>query len=172
MLQLVKVFWDICRLKVGPQKVPKGTYLLASIVFAGIIVDSFTSSIFIPALSGFDVVKIVTIYDVLLLASIYLLLKLVSFEERGIQAVTAIAGSGLFISLVLLPSLLMLNSAEEEVKSFAIYILVDTVWRVAVNAHIFRHAFSINLLLAMVVSMSYLVFGLYVGDFLLPAQNQ
>lgn len=171
MLQLVKVFWDICRLKAGPQKLPKGTYLLVSAVFAGIIVDSFTAPIFIPALSGFDIVKIVTIYDVLLLAAIYLLLKLVGLEERGIQTVTAIAGSGFLISLILLPSLLMLNSAEG-VKSFAFYILVDTAWRIAVNAHIFRHAFSINLLLAMVVSMSYLVFGLYVGDLLLPAQNQ
>ena len=172
MLALIRIFWDICRLRAGPQTVPKGINLMVGAIFAGIIVDSFASSILIPKLSGLDILKTVAIYNILLLTAIFFLLKLVGYAERGVQTVTAIAASGLFISLILLPGLLMMNSVEEQVKSFAIFILIDNVWRIAVNAHILRHSFSISLLMAMILSVSYLIFGVFVADFVLPIQNQ
>lgn len=171
MFQLIRIFWDICRSKAGPQELPKRRYLLVLVILAGISADSFASSILIPTLSGFEITKTVAIYNVMLFAAIYFLLKLIGYEERAMQTITAIAGSGLFISLVLLPGLLMMNLANEEVKSFAIFILIDNIWRIAVNAHIFRHAFSISLLMAMIISVSYLLFGLLVADFLLPVQS-
>jgi len=172
MFHLIKVFWDICRLKAGPQDLPKGQYLLIATILAGIIVDSFASSILMPNLSGLDIVKIITVYNIILLATIYLLLRVVGYPFRGIQTLTAFAGSGVFITLVLLPSLLIINSAEEQAKSFVFYILADTVWRIAVNSHIFRHAFSISLLLAMILSVSYFIFGLFVADLIIPTQNE
>ena len=171
MLQLIRIFWDICRLKAGPQDLPTGRYILAAAVLAGIIIDSFSTSIFIPKLSVIDIIKLVVIYNIVLLVAIYFLLKLIGYAERAIQTVTAIAGSGLFISLVLLPGLLMMNSVDEQVKSFAIFILIDNIWRIAVNAHIFRHALSVSLLMAMILSVSYLLFGVLVADILLPTQS-
>lgn len=172
MMQLINVFWDICRLKTGPQNLPTGYYLLGATILAGIIVDSFTSSIFMPNLSGLTIFKIVAIYNVLMFAMIYLLLTLLGYANRGIQTLTAFAGSGLFITLILLPGLLVINSAGEQTKSFAFYILIDSVWRLSVNAHIFRHALSVNFLLSMILSLSYFIIGLYVGDFLIPTQAQ
>ena len=171
MLQLSRIFWGICRLKSGPQELPTGRYLLISAVLAAIIVDSFASSILIPELTNFEIINTVVIYNVVLLASVYFLLKLVGYAERGIQTLTAIAGSGLLISLVLLPALLMLNASTEEVKPFAFLILIDNIWRIAVNAHIFRHALSISLLMAMILSVSYLLFGVLVAEFLLAMQT-
>jgi hypothetical protein len=168
MLQLINVFWAICRLKAGPQDLPSGQYLMISAILAGIIIDSFATSTFMSELSDFDVVRIVSVYNLVLLTAVYLLLKLVGYAGRGLQTVTAIAGCGFFISLILLPSLLMIGSAEEQVNSLAIFILIDNVWRIAINAHIFRHALSINLLMAMILSLSYFIFGILVGDFLLP----
>ena len=169
MLQLMKVFWAICGLKAGPQDLPKGRYLLMAAILAGIIVDSFAESRLIPELSNFEIIKILTIYNVVLLAAVYYLLKLLGYAERGVQTLSAIAGSGLFISLMLLPGLLMLTSTTEQTNSFILLILIDNVWRIAVNAHIFRHAFSVRLLMAMILSVSYLLFGALVADVLLPA---
>lgn len=171
MLQLFKIFWAICRLKAGPQDLPKGQYLLISAILAGIIVDGFATSILIPKLSIVDVVFTVASYNLLLLAAIYLLLKFIGYSERSIQTLTAIAGSGLFISLILLPSLLMMNSAEEPAKSFVFFILLDNIWRIIVNANIFRHALSVGLLMALILSVSYFLFGILVADALLPAYN-
>ena len=171
MLQLSKILWAICKLKAGPQDLPARIYLLVSVILAGIIVDSFATSILIPNLPVFDVTKIIIIYNFVLLTVVYLLLKLIGYKERGVQTLTAIAGSGLFISLVLLPGLLMMNSVEEQLKSFVFLIMIDNIWRIVVNAHIFRHALSIGLLMAMILSVSYLLFGVLIADYLLPAQN-
>lgn len=171
MLQLIRIFWDICRLKTGPQNLPKGRYLLIAVVLAGIVVDSFSTAIFIPKLSITELIKVVTIYNISLLVAVYFLLRVIGYTERAIQTVTAIAGTGLLISLVLLPGLLMMDSANEQVKSFAIFILIDNVWRIAVNAHILRHALSVSFLMAMILSVSYLLFGVLVADVLLPAQS-
>ena len=170
MLQLIRIFWDICRLKAGPQDLPKRLYLLVIAILAGIILDSLTTPIFLPKLSVIDVIKVVVVYNIILLTAIYLLLKLIGYAERATQTITAIAGTGLFISLVLLPALLMMNSIDEQMKSISIFILIDNVWRIVVNAHIFRHALSVSLLLAMILSVSYLLFGALVADILLPAQ--
>jgi hypothetical protein len=171
MLQLIKILWAICRLKAGPQELPSGRNILISAILAGIFIDSFATSIFMPEKSGLEVIILVAIYNVALLMAAYFLLRLVGYAERGVQTITAMAGSGLLISLVLLPSLLMINFADETVNSQAIFILFDNVWRIVVNAHIFRHALSVNLLLAMIISVSYLVFGVLVADILLPTQD-
>ena len=170
MLRLIRIFWDICRLRAGPQDLPSGRNLLISAILAGIFIDSFSSSLLIPKLSGFEVVTAVAIYNIVLLTAVYLLLKFIGYKQRGIQTLTAIAGSGLFISLVLLPGLITMSFSEEQSKSFVLFILIDNIWRIAVNAHIFRHALSISLLMAMILSVSYLLFGVLVADFLLPTQ--
>lgn len=169
MLQLIKVFLAICRLKAGPQDLPKGHYLLIATILAGIIVDSFATSRLMPKLSAFEVLEIVIIYNVALLAAIYYLLKLLGYAERGVQTVIALAGSGLFISLVLLPSFLIITSSEELLKNFVFLWLAENIWRITVNAHIFRHAFSIRLLMAMILSLSYLFFGWLIAGVLLPS---
>ena len=171
MLQLFKIFWAICRLKAGPQDIPKGSYLLISAVFAGIIVDSFATSILIPKFSTIDIIFTVTSYNMILLFAVYFLMRFIGYSERSVQTLTAIAGSGLFISLILLPSLIMLTSSEEPAKSFVFFILLDNIWRIAVNAHIFRHAISVSLLMALILSVSYLLFGMLIADTLLPVHN-
>jgi len=170
MLQLIRIFWDICRLRVGPQTLPSGRNLLISAVFAGIIIDSYASSILISTMSSFEVFTTVAIYNVLLLAAVYLLLKIIGYEQRAMQTLIAIAGAGFFISLVLLPGLITVDLADQETKSFVLFILIDNIWRIAVNAHIFRHALSVSLLMAMIISVSYLLLGVLVADFLLQAQ--
>ena len=168
MLKLMRIFWGICRLRFNPQDLPKEKYLLIYAVFTGIVIDSFSSSILIPKLSNSEIVQTVILYNLILLLAVYLLLKVVGFAERGMQTVTAIAGSGVLISLVLLPALIVVNTKANAAVAFAFLILVDNIWRISVNAHIFRHALSIGLLMAMIVSVSYLLFGVLVADLLLP----
>lgn len=168
MLQLSKVFWDICRLRAGPQALPARSYFLIIVVLGSIIVDSFSSSILIPKLTSVEITMTIVIYYVVLLSAVYYLLKLVGYAERGLQTITAIAGSGLFISLILMPALLLVNTSPQDVKPFGFLILADNIWRLAVNAHIFRHALSVSVLMSMVISISYLLFGILVAEFLLP----
>lgn len=171
MLQISKVLLDLCRLKAGPDALPRNQVVFILLVAFSVIIDSFASSILIPTLSLLEIVNTVLVYNLVLLFAVYLLLKIVGYASRALQTMSAIAGSGLFISLILLPALLMIDTNKEQSQAFALFIVVDNVWRIIVNAHIFRHAFSIGLLLAMVVSVSYLIFGVMMANFLLPAQT-
>jgi hypothetical protein len=171
MLHLFKIFWDICRLKAGPQDVPAGRNLLIAAIIAAVIIDSFSTSILMPGLGNIEILQIVALYNIILITAMYLLLWMIGYAARGLQTLTALLATGLLISLVLLPGLLVINSAAEEVKSFAFYVLADTIWRLTVNTHIFRHAFSVNLMLAMILSLSYFIFGLFVADILIPTQK-
>ena len=171
MLQLSKILLDICRLKAAPDTLPRGPAVLIFLVIAAIVVDSVASASLITYLSAFEIVNTVVVYNIVLLSAVFLLLKIVGYAPRAVQTLSAIAGSGLVISLVLLPALLMLDSGKEQSQAIALYILIDNVWRIVVNAHIFRHALSIGLLLAMVISLSYLLFGVMIAEFLLPAKT-
>lgn len=71
MLQLSKILWAICQLKAGPQDLPSRLYILVSVILAGIIVDSFATSILIPKLSVFDITKTIIIYNLVLLTAVY-----------------------------------------------------------------------------------------------------
>lgn len=168
MLKLINVFWNICRLKAGPQDLTITRNILISTVLIGIIVDSKANAVFLPELSGIEVINAVAIYNVFLLIGAYFLLKLIGKEQRGMQTITALAGSGLLISLVLLPGLLFLDASEKPFISFSYFILFDNVWRIIVSAHIFRYALSISFMMGMIISVSYLLFGLQVANFLLP----
>lgn len=171
MLQLSKILLDICRLKAGPDALPRGPAVLILLVISAIVVDSAASAILIPALSALEVVITIAVYNLVLLTAVFILLKIVGYAPRALQTMSAIAGSGLVISLVLFPALLMIDSGKEQSQAIVLFVLIDNVWRIVVDAHIFRHAFSIGLLLAMVISLSYLLFGVMFAEFLLPAQT-
>lgn len=169
MLQLSKLLLDLSRLKAGPDALPRGPAVLILLVISAVIVDSVASSLLITDLSSFEIFFIVSAYSLVLLSVVFLLLTLLGYSSRAFQTMSAITGAGLVISLVLLPALLMIDTAKEQSQALALFVLIDNVWRITVNTHIFRHALSISLLLAMVISISYLLFGFMVADFLLSS---
>ena len=162
-----KILWEICLLKAVPQNLPQRKYLVILTVSLALIIDSFSSSILMPDFSGVKIIAVVFYYNTALLLAIYLLLRLIGYAERSVQTLTAIAGSGFFISLVLFPALLIMSVNEQLAKTLVFYILIDNVWRIVVNAHIFRHALSVSRLFAMVISLSYLFLGILIAEFLL-----
>ena len=170
MLQASQILWSICRLKSNPQDLTRSWTLLFLIVLCGIVIDSFSSSLLIPHLTGLDIIQVVILYNLMLLSSIYVLLKIIGYVERGLQTITAISGTGLCISLVLLPALLVINT-DDKSQYLVPLIFIDNVWRIVVNAHILRHSLSVSLLMAFIISISYLMLGVLVADFLLPAQT-
>ena len=71
MVQVSRVFWEICRLKANPKDLPKRQYLLLAVILTSIVIDSFSSSILIPKLTSFEVVQIIVLYNLILLSSVY-----------------------------------------------------------------------------------------------------
>lgn len=171
MLLVNRILWSICRLKTGPQTLPASTTLLAIVVVLGIVIDSFSTSLLVSKQSAFEITLTVIIYNIILLSSLFVLLWLLGYKQRILQTLSAVAGTGFYISLVLMPGLLVIHSMEKQLQSFILLILIDNIWRIAVNAHIFHHAFSVSRLMAMILSVSYMLLGILLADSLLPAQT-
>ena len=171
MLQYLRLIWNICVLRSGPQDMPFSWVLLLLLIIAGIALDSYGTVILFPQIAGKEIISSVTIYNLSMLMVVYVLLYLLRYANRGIQTLTALAGSGLFISLVLLPALLVINQAPQTPKPFGIIILIDNIWRLLVNAHIFRHALSIGILMSMIIAVSYFLLGILVVEFLLSPEG-
>ena len=168
VLKLFKPFWDICKLKLGPQALPAYVSLFFVALVIATIIDSISTSLLMPELTGLHALVIVAIYNVVLLVTIYGLMTLLGYRTRIMQTLTALVGCGLIISLVLLPGIVISTIGSGQEKLFGLILLVDNVWRIAVNAHIFRHAFSVGMLMSMILSVSYLLFGILLADFILP----
>ncbi len=170
-MQFMALYWAIARLKLAPYALPENRLLLIKTILLAIIVDIVATRILRPDLPTAEVINLVSSYNILMLLAVALLLYLTGYRVRILQSLTALAGSGVMISLVLLPGLLTIYSFGQETKSYGLFILIDYVWRIAVTAHIFRYTFSVGSLMAMILSVSYMIFGMYVGSFLMPASG-
>lgn len=166
-MQQLRAIWDICMLRKGPQDLPYSLQLLLLMIGLGILVDSYLNSIFFPKLATIEIIITVTVSTLTLLLAIYLLLWLRNLTNRGIQTLTALAGSGLFISLVLLPTIELINHFPQAGKPFGIITLIYYAWILSVNTHIFRHAFSLGTLMSMIFAVSYFLLGFFVTEILL-----
>ncbi len=163
MLSILKAFWDICLLRLGPQDLP------ASPLLAGIAAAAYVGVGWLVGLAQLTAGQalLATLLDALLLA---VLVRIVLWvRDRGarfLQTFAALAGSGAVLGLVILPLVLWgQGGAETGAGSGALLpllLLAWTVWGLTVMAHILRHALETRLIIGMGLSLVYLYLALRV----------
>jgi len=143
VLQLIKVFWDICVLKAAPQDLPASAFLLGltlSAYFAtGVLVASFqwsvTQAVFAALL---DTVLLTVLSSLLLWAR--------QLSARIHQTLTALVGSGAVMALIAVPLVMwqkLVNVTDNGIPTLPSWLLlIWMVWNVVVVGHILRHALS------------------------------
>ena len=143
VMQLIKVFWDICILKAAPQDLPASNFLLAltlSAYFAtGVLVASFQWSITEAILAALlDTVLLSILSGAVLWAR--------QLSARYLQTLTALTGSGAVMAIVAVPLVMwqsLVGAADGNVPTLPSWLLlIWTVWNVVVVGHILRHALS------------------------------
>ena len=155
-------------LRGGPQHVSGNTSILVLLLLAGLVVDSFATVIIEPKLPVLQTLTLEAIHTAVLLLVVALLLWLTGYRVRIVQTLASMVGVSLLISLVLLPALLVLNTSPQTPKPFGLVLLMGTVWRVAVNMHIFRHALSVPPVLAAFISISFFLLSVWIAQLILP----
>ncbi len=156
---LFMAFFDICRLRKGPQDIPASKNLLSlSLFFYGllsILLVMLSDSIERAILSGLLEV-------VLIMAFTMALLQIRSKTERWVQTVTALSGTGIILSLFALPIyiLLSMNGASEAnnpVYGMGLLILAGLAcWNVIIMAHILRNALEVTMLSGIIFAIVYI----------------
>ncbi|MDO9371162.1 MAG: hypothetical protein Q7U07_01000 [Gammaproteobacteria bacterium] len=159
MLNLLRIFVNLCLLRAKPQDLPAAPALTAAALVAYIAVGLGLS---LPDL-GFGRALLWAVLDTLVIVLLtHGALLLRHFPERLQQTLTALLGSGALLGLVAWPIIGTQNSIVQ---------LVLLLWNLAVVAHILRHALSVPLGLSIIVSFGYFLVELTVGMVLAPTQS-
>jgi len=135
MTAILLLFFDICRFKRNPQDIPTSKLLknLSILAYFGIgLVYKWLAS------SQFELALFISILEtVLMLAMGYAALWTRGFEQRAVQTITALSGTGAVLYLLSIPLLIFPATVYEIVFTFFV------IWSIAVVGHILRHSLSI-----------------------------
>jgi hypothetical protein len=145
---LLRQFIEVCLLRRGPQDLPYSPPATLALVAALLAVQlGFASHQGLPLAA---LVARVAVTLILLLGVTRALLASRRLENRGTQTVLALAGTGLIFSLAMMPMALALQPHLEnkepppEVMVYALAALALFVWKLVVEAAIWRQALNIT----------------------------
>ena len=161
MLSILKAFWDICLLRLGPQDLPASPLLAGMAAAAYVVVGWLLGLAQLPAGQAL----LGTLLDTLLLAVLARIVLWV--RDRGprfLQTFAALAGSGAVLGLLILPFLLWGRGGPEAGPGplLPLLLLAWTVWGLVVMAHVLRHALDTRFVVGMGLSLVYLYLALRV----------
>ncbi|OGT31651.1 MAG: hypothetical protein A2W28_09025 [Gammaproteobacteria bacterium RBG_16_51_14] len=153
---IFNAFFDICCFRKNPQDLPKSNVLLslsvAGYILASAMLALLSAQIVNATLAG-------VIEALLVMVFTYGLLQFGNKTERWSQTVTALAGTGIVISLIALPLYYLGSSLGQEGTGQSIGLLlliVLIIWNIAIMAHIFRHALQTTIGLGIIIAISYI----------------
>lgn len=168
MLQLLKVFVDICLLRAGPQDLPAARFLLWSILVLHALLGLSLALFTLPLPQALLTAVIGT---ALLLAVVQGLLLAYRKPARLWQTATALAGSEVVLGLAALPPTLWFYTVEGAearlVPSLLSLLLI--VWSVVVTVHILRQALEVNQGIALLLALGYTFLAYSVAGLVAPS---
>lgn len=152
---LLSSFFEICLLRRNPQDMPASRFLLLASLSALMILGLALSLVSLPLK---DAVISTALNLAVLIIITQLVLILYKKHARYTQTLTAMAGTGIVISVFAIPVIVMLEySRQNEINPapVAVLWLLLMSWEVVVMAHILRHALSCHIVLALMLAVLY-----------------
>jgi hypothetical protein len=171
MPNLIRTFWEICLLQKAPQDIPFSRGLFLLVLVAGFLIDNVNLNIALPEVAIASVIMVVSLHTLFLLGSLSVLLTLMGYRARIFQTLTALIGTGIIISLLALPVLLVVSRIASEPGYFGLILLLLNIWSLLVTAHILRHSLSIGFLLAGLLAFGYFMISIKLVDVMLPVSS-
>ena len=160
MLNIVRVLFNICLLKDGPEDLPY-SYVLFSII----TIFSFIVSVLIGHIVHDLYVATTTSLAGLFFTIIFTKLLLIKKSERLLQTLIAMFGSVTIINIFSIPSVYSLTYLElsEMTKTFfGITTFALFVWIIIVYGYIFSKALSVLMGYGLAISVGYAVLSLMI----------
>jgi len=152
---LLALFVDIARLRRGPQELPASGFLLQLVIAASLLVGTISLGVDIGHFGNAMLAQAIDLgcFAMLLYGS----LSSASKIPRFTQTATAWFGCGALISLLSLPTSLLISSPEGELL-WGIGVMLRVlllVWSIAIGAHILRHTFDTRFGVGLMMAVGY-----------------
>jgi len=153
---------DICLLRRGPQDLPFSVPLLGSVVAACVIVQLGVAVARSVPLEG--VLAGAVLWLLVSLGALNLILTLRGLRNRFVQSATALLGCALFFTLLSVPIALLLDqppATPEQMTPLQLVLglvsLPLLIWKIVVDAHVFRHSFDVPFLSGVVIALLWII---------------
>jgi hypothetical protein len=169
VIQVIKVFWDICALKAAPQDLPASSFLLGLVLLAYFVTGALVATLQWP----FSHAVLAAFLDTVFLSALSrVLLWSRMLSSRFVQTLTALAGSGAVMTVIALPIVLwqsIVGVTDASIPTLPSWLLmIWMVWNVLVVGHIIRHALSTVLALGIVLAVVYAYISFQLMRIFLP----
>jgi len=164
MFDIIKVLFDICLFKKGPQDLPYSLWLLRLLLVVYVSIRVLMLSIHFDWLD----VLLQVIVDIFLVAGFFwIMLYLARKLGRFYQALSAVLGTDALISFIALPGMATMETGHGELWVILV-VLVLIGWHWAVTGHIIRNALDKSLSFSLGVAFLYLLGSYQVMALLFP----
>ena len=164
MYEIIRLFFDICLFRKGPEDVPHSLMLLQLSIVAYAVIGFlilYISSGFISAIQQLFVEVILVLF------LSWSILSVVRRTERYYQTVTALFGTDAMISLFALPVMSTLVTPQSSPIAVPVVVIL-MLWHLGVTAHIFRQALSVTFSLGLGLAVLYILLSYWVMAMLFP----
>ena len=171
IVALARAMWQICTLRRGPQDLPASSMLMVLMLLLNAVASATLETIEIPATSA---VMAAVIDAVVVVILIWALLQTTGKQNRFLQTVTAVAGTGLILSFFALPVVAWLAASVERRQDIGIPMLLWLAvfgWNLLVIAHVLRHAIDSNLVVGFVLAVAIVFIDIQLINHLVPTTN-
>ncbi|MCK4842977.1 MAG: hypothetical protein KAT04_14035 [Methylococcales bacterium] len=163
MYEFLKLFFDICLLKKGPQDIPVSQWLLRLLIaiYAGI-------SFFILVLNSdvFNTILQVIVELALILSSTAIILYIANKRSRYQQTASALMATDALISFFALPAMATLVVQSSDLAVITIFCLM--LWHWVVSGHIFSQTLEQPFAFGLGVAFLYILVSYQVMALLFP----
>ncbi|MDZ7805190.1 hypothetical protein [Thiohalophilus sp.] len=168
---LVTRFWEICLLRKGPEDVPYSSPLLLLLLILGYAIDNLRVNLLLPGVTVGQLAGILLLHTLLMLSITAALLTMFGYRARIVQTLTALTGTGVILSLLMLPLDYITRLNPQNFTMASLIIMAMQIWSLVIVGHILSHALSVHRLTGVIIAIGYLILGLAAFNTLLPEAN-
>jgi hypothetical protein len=155
MLEIVRLFYDICLFKKSPQDVPFSPFLTRLTLIAYAVISFLT--LFMSS-HWFNALLEMVADIVMLMLFVRIVLAWVHKSERYHQTFCALLGSDCLITLAAIPATAVMLVPSGDLVVMGFFIVVGLMlWHLAIIAHILSHALSESFGFSLGLSLLYMM---------------
>lgn len=165
-MPLIRLLFQICIFRKGPQDVPASLPLL----WVTLVLYLVMGILLLGQETGWLDGVLRTLAEAVLLGSfLWITLRLMGKSPRLLQTAIAVYASDALVSSMALP-LFLLMSGMPEAKPVYLVLLGLMIWHWAVLGHILRHAVSVRWVHGVGLAMAYMVLSYRIMSILFPVE--
>jgi hypothetical protein len=153
---------DICLLRRGPQDLPYSIPTLIAVACACVVVQLAVAVARGVPVNG--VLAGAVLWLLITLGALNLILSLRGLRNRFVQAATALLGCALVFTLLSVPIALLVGeppTTPEQLSPLQLLLglvsLPLLIWKIIVDAHVFRHSFDVPFLSGIVIALLWII---------------